>query len=276
LPRSLTLPTRSARGIPACLDRIGILTNPATSWRLKNLPVRGKAKIMSKLPIIVAVMIALFVAYHAAFPTYTYRYRLTVGVDVGGVTRTGSGVIEVKTQIQPKGIGNPTSSSVRGEAVAVDLGSRGALFVLITAAGSTRTADNIAPIAFGKRIRLNCERTGCDYRGFYQTLSQSRMSADLAPRDLPWMVTFHNLADPKSVVHVQPDNFTAAFGPGVDLKYATLELTSDPVSTGAVTAKLPWLSDLIRRDAALDGNPSRMVATNDLARRLRSEDFLKQ
>ena len=57
-----------------------------------------------------------------AYPTYTYRYRMTVEVMVDGAIRSGSSVIEVQIHTQPNLLANPTIvPKVRGEAVLVDL-----------------------------------------------------------------------------------------------------------------------------------------------------------
>ena len=57
----------------------------------------------------------------------------------------------------------------------------------------------------------------------------------------PLMVTFDDLADPKTVRRVDPDNLAATFGPGVELRAVTLEVTGDPVTEGRVESLLGWL-----------------------------------
>jgi hypothetical protein len=44
--------------------------------------------------ILIAVML-VYGFYKIKYPTYTYRYRMTVAVDAGGETRSASSVIEV-------------------------------------------------------------------------------------------------------------------------------------------------------------------------------------
>jgi hypothetical protein len=46
------------------------------------------------LVVCAAIVVGLYVAYLVFFPTVYLRYRLTLDVDVDGVTRTGSGVVE--------------------------------------------------------------------------------------------------------------------------------------------------------------------------------------
>ena len=55
---------------------------------------------------------------------------------------------------------------------------------------------------------------------------------------LPVLVTFDDIADPTSVERVDPADLTASFGPGVELKAVTLEITDEPVTVGYVEAVL--------------------------------------
>jgi hypothetical protein len=63
-------------------------------------------------------------------------------------------------------------------------------------------------------------------------LEQIRQVRDV-PRDkYPLLVTFTDIADPKTVTKVDPDNLAATFGPGVALKRITLEITDEKVTEG--------------------------------------------
>ncbi len=86
-----------------------------------------------------AVIIAiLLLAYDLAGGGVTLRYRLTVDVDVNGVTRTGSGVVQVTYQSLPQWFiealpldwAAQFHGSLTGSAITVDLGDRGLLFVV--------------------------------------------------------------------------------------------------------------------------------------------------
>jgi len=63
----------------------------------------------------------------------------------------------------------------------------------------------------------------------------------VALEDLPVLVRFRDPSDPASVEIVNPTNLAAAFGPGVVLKHAVIEITDDPV-TKAIETRLPWLA----------------------------------
>lgn len=190
------------------------------------------------------------------FPAY--RYRLTVEVDTPEGLRTGSSVIEVHTSVASDySIPTPgvVGYRVRGEAVAVDLGPRGDLFALL------RTENDLdwpGYIMFRMARGLpHAHVQGGKYdrnRNF-----QAQFAAMLENRDLvalpskfpsppfpkgmvarPLLVGFKDIADPKSVERLDPDDLAITYGEGVRLRRITVQLTDDPVTTGIVRM-LPWL-----------------------------------
>jgi hypothetical protein len=66
----------------------------------------------------------------------------------------------------------------------------------------------------------------------------------------PYFVRLKDMADPQSVVEVDPENLAKAFGPGVKLKDIFIEITNEPVTIG-LEKRLPWLVKL--RGKTLDG-----------------------
>jgi hypothetical protein len=82
------------------------------------------------------------------FPSVTLRYRLTVDVDVDGVTHSGSGAVEFTYQPLPDsfqffGGGAHFIGEMRGYAITVDLAQYGPLFVVnYRPLGSTRDANS--------------------------------------------------------------------------------------------------------------------------------------
>jgi hypothetical protein len=87
------------------------------------------------LVICAAIAGGLYLAYLVVLPTVYLRYRLTLDVDVDGVTRTGSGIVEIAYQPAPEwlvniGGGSHFGGEMRGYAITVDLGERGLLFVV--------------------------------------------------------------------------------------------------------------------------------------------------
>lgn len=103
---------------------------------------------------------------------------------------------------------------------------------------------------------------------------------DLPPEAWPLMVTFDDIADPKTVRRVDPADLAATFGPGVSLKAVTLAVTDEPVTEGSVEGVLGWLETVGRDRASLMGKPPHglvsdqpdpeiyMIAPSDFSREL--------
>ena len=194
----------------------------------------------------------------------TYRYKMTVCVDTPEGQKCGSAVREVfardSTQQVVPGIGKGGCvTSVKGEAVVVDLGQRGKLFALLKdGRGSTDMAADLPAYTFP----ILGSPGGClkDNIKHYENLEAK------GPVDLqfhPLMVAFKDMTDPTSVQYVygveeynekspgggydrlwrvKEDNFEKLFGKGVKLNSVTLEMTDEPVTRG-VLKQLPSFND---------------------------------
>jgi hypothetical protein len=205
---------------------------------------------MKWLGLFAAVAVA-FAAYIAVFNT-TIRYRLTLEAEVDGEPRTGSGVIQVSYSKNNDPISSAEfSTGVRGEAVVLDLGSRGTLFALLKGDTDSRSgpeyivlrAFNFPGGAFPVPIKSGLSQV--------QRLSGKR---ELSLSSLPLLVRFRDLNNPMTVEKVDPFNLEKTFGPAVQLNRATLEIVSskiwlfsflgiagDPI-TNNLTQRLPWLA----------------------------------
>lgn len=169
---------------------------------------------------------------------------------VDGELKTASGVREVSYTKQPQlASQHELSIGVRGEAIALDLGSRGTLFVLLTAGADDRSgAEWIVLRAFdfdGGSLPRPVEE------GVKQV---SRLSGkrELPLDSVPMLVRFRDPGDLQSVERIGPLNIGERFGAGAKLVRATLEIvpagiwplnsygvTGEPVTTG-IERKLAW------------------------------------
>jgi hypothetical protein len=209
-----------------------------------------------------AVVLLLLSACTAA----RIKYRLTLQVDVDGVVHEGSGVIETEWEHYPKwlqGMTSPWRVVVHGEAVVVDLGSRGILFALLT--GPARY-DHGHPLGVNptnpQAVLRYFDYTGRD--GLTQEsldgLARRRDVIDVPFSGLPELVRFGDIRDPGSMEQVNPDALAVKFGPGVKLVRATVAITDAPISSGIET-RLTWLNGLKKRRFA-DGGPLAPMGTN--------------
>ena len=191
-----------------------------------------------------------------AFPPI--RYKITAEVETPEGMKTGHSVLEFQGNMSGSIFGAMGGSgfNVRGEAIAVDLAPGQMLFVLLSA---PRDADFAANALNSIKIAKNDSTAPTDRAG--ETAQTEHMFARLRanrgvytlwipkgqPRDetlagVPYFVHFRNIADPKSVEQVDPDNLAKSFGHGVKLKALTIQITDETVTTG-IQKRLIWLSD---------------------------------
>jgi hypothetical protein len=218
-----------------------------------------------------------------------FRYRLTVEVETPEGLRTGSSVIEVSTMVAGRySIPNPGKviHRVKGEAVTVDLGSRGTLFALLRSDDNVDWAKNVmyrlapeVPRTRDADGRFDAHRY---LHAGYAAMLKRREPIEL-PRTfpdqahlrdqpaLPMLVRLRDIADPRTVEKVDPDDLAATFGKGVKLRRITMQVTDEPVTTG-ITNRLAWLGEYPepRLDSAYEGstnpNLSQQLAHGDFSR----------
>ena len=224
----------------------------------------------------------------ACGPTHEWHQRLTIAVETPWGVRTGSSVTAVRWEEQRIRFGEAPALLQRmsGEAVVVDVrpdapeGKPRYLFALTDVSG-------LAPGVMAP--------SGLDVSERVRAMRQVKGAVPVPPERLPRMVTFLDVNDPLSVKRIElteadgvgerpeprPGNWRAyepsmtlaeAFGDGVRLGGATIELTDEPVTDGPINALLPWLPDYYSR--LLDGRTIHTIdATNRVANSLGSGSF---
>lgn len=211
----------------------------------------------------IALVGAAFAQTRSAFPSETVRYRLTLEAESDGKPVSGSGVIQVKQYDTTRSFGpiGGAGAEVTGEAVALDLGSKGLVFALLHGPVLGLLEDGRpGPLllktfadVFGREV---------DPLKKIRILQRERPRREMPLKPIPMLVRFRNISEPASVEQIHPDNFAAALGPGTSLLRVTIEITDDPV-TSAIDARLPWLADL-KKGGSLDGSRSAVSANNTL------------
>jgi hypothetical protein len=195
---------------------------------------------MKWLVILIASLSASYVAYTIAYPTFSYRYRITIEVETSEGTKTGSSVLETTTIQYPAWItlgANSDHTTVRGEAIFVDLGGGRNLIALLA----------LGPHAEDGRTTLFAPRAFFDVReGSPRDVTWSKDLSTMTGRrpyagdKPPTLVTFADLNDPATVREIPFDNPQSVFGPDVRSVRAWIDLTNDPVTT-SLEARLPWI-----------------------------------
>jgi len=175
-----------------------------------------------------------------------WRYRLIVDVDTPEGKYSAASVIQVNVDESRRRL------RVTGEAVSVDLGKRGNLFVLLRSEQNIDNASAIVPATFPGPPPGTPD--GIKY---YTTL---RAEADVPGSAMPMLVSFLVMHDPKTIAPIDSANLASTFGPGVRLEHVYIQmvpagiwpfsiasafwpvrLAGTPV-TRTVQSLLPWLS----------------------------------
>lgn len=199
-------------------------------------------------------------------PVYsdTYRYKMTVEIETPEGLKSGSAVREIYSRDSTNqligGVRGSCAHNAKGEAVVVDLGKRGVVFVLLTqGGGSTDHMWQVVHATFPREgiIGGSCLEEGIKY---YASL---KAEGEVPMKAMPMMVTFADMSDPTSVQYVygaeayqepfprggskrawrlKEDNFERLFGEGVKLHRVKLEMTNEPV-TEEVNELLPSYKD---------------------------------
>lgn len=172
--------------------------------------------------------------------------------------------------------GAKTSWKVTGEAVVAEIAPGKYLFALLK-----------APTGFigdpGKNLAyavIRAQKTG-GYVSTPETIERVKalpvgLPVPVPPDAWPLLVTFDNIADPKTVRQVDPADLEASFGPGVRLKAVTLEVTGEPVTEGRVEGALRWMATYKKNQWRLNGEKcvACPVSSDRFADLIHPSDFL--
>jgi hypothetical protein len=72
--------------------------------------------------------VAAAATYSIVYPTYEYRYRLTISIEIDGQFHSRSSVVDIAWVGQPDLVdAGPLKSHIRGQATFVNLGSQGTI-----------------------------------------------------------------------------------------------------------------------------------------------------
>jgi hypothetical protein len=208
-----------------------------------------KDAVMRKFVIVVLILVAIpVVLFQLAFPSISYRYRLTVAVEVDGQIHAGSTVIGLSHQFSPKILPDAStySESVSGQAALIDLGTRGVLVVAL--GGPDYRCDVQAGHLLGRAYEPAATRRPCEV-GYPRTLENERAlarmkgSIDLTPDNMPAFIWFSNKADPATAHFVKPQAFASVIGDSTRLVSAKVQITHDPIVID-IDKKLPLYNSL--------------------------------
>jgi hypothetical protein len=187
-----------------------------------------------------AVALALVLVIWAMFAgrTDTWHQKLTLVVETPTGEVSGSAVTEVRATFYANAslnFGTEVQYGLTGEAAVVEVPPGRLLFALM--GGSEELFFRAAKDRFEGMTR------GEWLRAIPGQTEPVTLTGDL----IPMLVTFGDIADPASVMLVDPADLAASFGPGVRLKSVTLEVTEEAVTEGVVERVLGWVGKITGR-----------------------------
>jgi hypothetical protein len=204
-----------------------------------------------------AAALAIAVALAGCGRTESYRYKLTLAVNTPEGIKRGSAVVEAifwRVSIPDRGI----MHKLRGESLYLDLGAgaRPLVALLTKRLKPCREGQEWSPDG-GLGIRymsgLYAIAPSADIMDTIATIARVRGPHPITPKELPDLVTFADIDEPKTVVEVNTNDLQATLGSGISWNEITLESTDEPVSKG-IEWKLPWIPAYFEKNLRLDGS----------------------
>lgn len=210
---------------------------------------------MKKFFIVFFVLFS-FVAAIWLFWTLSYshgllRYKITVEIETPDGIKTGSSVWEIK--LTPVPINNITGykDSVKGEAVLIDLGTRGKLFALKRGRNGRQWLHQVFYWAFPSPPGIYSNE---DLIRFYSNVPFGS-TASLPIKDYPLFVYLRDDNTPQTIeaifdIHsgthgqvgtVKTERLEEVFGKGVRIKDVSIQVTNEPAEF-KLHETLSWLS----------------------------------
>ena len=198
---------------------------------------------MKRVGVVLALVIAAAVlAYKLAFPTYSYRYRLQLTLEIEGQAYTGSSVIEVNWGCGLAIADSGCAATLGGQATVIDLGSRGALVATLHTG-----EQNTPPSQSGTDAVFLCSNAFGNRSSFEELPALRHLTGrrNLAEPNIPYLLWFSNPADSKSAKKVTLESISSTIDPTAHFTEAFVEITGDPIVID-IANKLPWFPALLR------------------------------
>jgi hypothetical protein len=216
-------------------------------------------------------VLAIAVTLSGCGRSASFRDKLTLAVNTPDGVKRGTSVTEWafwEVSIPARG----TPHKLRGEALYLDLGpGTKPLVALLTSHLHEKPGGTVWDWPGDELLsRLYGPLWRDDFLGGISRLANMRGPRSIAPADLPDLVTFANVNDPKSVFEVDPNGLQATLGQDITWNAITLEMTDEPITTG-IEKKLPWLPEYFQKNFRLDG--SQYGSNRNTANQLSWSDF---
>ena len=203
---------------------------------------------MKALLIAITLFLAAVVIYTIKYPTYVYRYRLTIDVEIDGVPRSASSVIEVRESRQPQLLPEMAvlSQSARGEAIVLDLSGGRKLVAILSSIGDSDDYPTDV-------IRITFNVNGMDNRAL-KHLSELQGKKSVPSKQWPTLLVMTDPRDSTTIQVLEPSELSKSL-PGARWIGATVEMTTDPVTYTGIEQRLPFVAGLKRLNIKVPNHP---------------------
>lgn len=184
----------------------------------------------------------------------TKHFKTILSLYVDGKKREYSTVMKITyTRISKSLNGAGGSVDVSGEAIPIDLGRPGKVFML----PSTKSYGNISSdygTAFKNSFGINVA-VGSLKQEHIEKIRNLTGRVPLKNDFYPLIIAFRNKSDPSSLYEVKKNRLHKVFGRNVKFDNVNLEITDEPVTDGEVIKRLPWIKgkDRLRFERAPRG-----------------------
>jgi hypothetical protein len=215
----------------------------------------GMPRLLLRGPVISALIVvgalALLISadkYHWGWTVIPVHYRVSFGVEVGGIDYSGASVVQVTYEQPPfwqpwARMGAPGGAVYQGQAATLRLPDGKVLCLMtngqIVVGKKTRSSVvGIANRLFPPMLDVGGRLDVIDAYDAAHISGNMDIPLDL----LPTIVLFESASDPKSVHVFDPQRADQWLGIGASFLGARIAVTSEPRTTGIVEV-LPWLAD---------------------------------
>ena len=196
------------------------------------------------LLVCVLILGVVYACDELAYRNFSLRYRLTVSVEDNGQIKTGTSVIETRYESPAGMFCFPFCGRILrfyGNAVTIDLGAKGLLFVIDQSSLIRRDIPRHAPARESQEWNMlgnlpfrvhgyDEHDPQPDPAAVFDKLKHETRPVDLPPLWLPMIARFRDINAPKSIEEVDPLDMAATLGPGVRFVGATLRITDEPIT----------------------------------------------
>ena len=176
----------------------------------------------------------------------TYRYRLTVNVEVAGKIYSGTTVQQTIFHEQALPTIDTSSERSLGEAVVVDVGRRGYLFLLenLSLDGLVEHQGINRRFTYEKSWNISEEWLAKFPFATFTDINNPRTAKEVHPFEYEYyeLKNYPNNQQ-ESIKRIGKPNFQEIFGSDAKLVSVTVTPTREPITWGQVEKVIPWIRD---------------------------------